>query len=1219
MLQIKNIKKEYKTGDLVQKALDGVSLNFRDNEFVAILGPSGSGKTTLLNIIGGLDQYDSGDLIINGISTKQYKDRDWDSYRNHTIGFVFQNYNLIPHQTVLENVELALTISGISKQERRQKAREALEKVGLGDQLHKRPSQMSGGQMQRVAIARALVNDSDILLADEPTGALDSDTSLQVMELLKEVASDRLVIMVTHNGELADEYATRIVNLKDGKVTADSDPFEPEIAEEEPRSGVNLGYSTMSFFTALQLSFRNLLTKKARTILVALAGSIGIIGIALILSTSNGVNKYIEDIEEDTLSEYPLEITGNSFSIFSMLEDLTGMGGTTDSAEVSDSAVVMKTVTALLSQMNSNDLKSLKEYVESGSSGIEPYARSIRYIYNVNPLIYQMNGDKIRKVSPYELLSTFDNGMFLIGSSASSYSTSATDFFHELPPDEELYKKQYDVQVGRWPENYNECVIVLNATNSVSDLTIFVLGLADDSFLEEAVNNYLKTGKIESDKEVDTPEYVKYEDFLDVSFRLVNASDCYNYDEQYKVWTSKMNDKEFMKKLVGSSEEMKVVGVVKAQEGSTGAMLHAGINYTPELTQHIIQVAEDSGIVKDQLKTPSVNVLTGRPFDETTNELPDLFSLFSLDKDALLKAFSMNINSIDSSQLSQILMNTLSSNFSLDSLNLQDYLPSEISIDQIPEIKNLFNEETLKKAITEITHQDFSALLDKIKIDISQEDLKKTVKELTKGFEKYGKTHPEADITSYQNAIRDFLATDEAREIIINGIQEMIRSSSDSIITQEDLQKIASDISEDYKKWAEEHGKTEIEKYPEYLEEYLQSEELLQLLQKDVTELFAKAAGNLDPEALNSIADKLYEAFQKYLDDNHLPTLESISNGFLQYLQSEEAETILRENIVNHIDTTELEAEVSNQITSYLMNNILDNATIQSITSSIVNTYMGSVGSSISQALSSQIQNAMSSIGAQLASSFGSMFDPEKIFSFEIDTLKDAVTLNMNADDLRALLTSILSNEQTTYEKNLADFGYADLNSPSEILIYPKDFDSKNALTDILQEYNQRMIDSGQEEKVISFSDMMSTMMSSVSTIINAISYVLIAFVAISLIVSSIMIGVITYISVFERRKEIGILRAIGASKGNIANVFNAETIITGLLSGLFGVGLTYLLLIPANIILRSLTGQDIMAFLPVSSAAILVLLSIILTLIGGLIPSSKAANSDPVTALRNE
>ena len=1218
MLQISNIKKEYHTGDLVQKALDGVSVTFRDNEFVAILGPSGSGKTTLLNIIGGLDHYDSGDLVINGISTKQYKDRDWDAYRNHSIGFVFQSYNLIPHQTILENVELSLTISGMSKAERRWKAAEALTKVGLGDQLHKKPGQMSGGQMQRVAIARALVNDSDILLADEPTGALDSDTSLQVMELLKEVAGDRLVIMVTHNAELAEEYATRIVNLKDGRIVADTDPYDPLPEQEEPGERVRVAYPAMSFFTALLLSFRNLLTKKTRTILVALAGSIGIIGIALILATSNGVNRYIEKVETDTLSEYPLEISGNSFSIVSMLEEFSGLGNQLASGD-SDSATIIKTVTALLSQMNSNDLKSLKEHLESGQSGVEPYTRSIRYVYDITPQIYQIRGEKIRQVCPYEMLSAFDVGMDLIGNVSSAYTPSATRFFHEMPEDENLYKDQYEVAEGRWPEKETECVVVLNPSNSLTDLSVLILGLADDEALEKAVDAYMRTGNIETDEEIDIPERIKYKDMVGVRFRLVNASDCYTYDSKYKLWTSKKNDETYMKKLVSESEEITVVGVVKSTNETAGAMLHAGINYRPELTQHLIRTAEESKIVQDQLAQPSVDVLTGRPFDETKKELPDLFSLFSVDSDAFMKAFSLNLDAINSEQLAEAFKDAIAGNISFDNLDIKEFLPSDISLDQIPELKDLISKDALKKAIKRVTHQDFKELLKKIKIDLTEEQLWKTAKKLAKGFETYGKKHPEADIKAYENAIKTFLASDEAKRIIIDGVLELLRASSRALITQEDMQKIANDISVGYQTWAEKNNKTELEKYPEYLKEYLQSEELLTLLMNDVTGLFNKVADNLDVEKISGIAEKLYKAFQKYLKDNHLPTLETISKGFLQYLKSDAAGKILRNNILSHIDTSELEAEISKQITGFLTNDVFDREKLQSVANSVMRAYLGSLGDSVSQALGAKIQTALSGLGSQLIASFGGMVSPDQIVSFDADMLKGAVTMNLDMEDLRSLLSSFLTDEQSTYEKNLRNFGYADSDSPSEILIYPKDFESKNELTTLLQEYNQRMLDSGQEDKVISFSDMMGTMMSSVSIIINAISYVLIAFVAISLIVSSIMIGVITYISVFERRKEIGILRAIGASKRNIANVFNAETIITGFLAGLFGIGFTYLLLIPGNLVLRSLTGQDIVAYLPVSSALLMILLSVVLTLIGGLIPSSKAAKSDPVTALRNE
>ena len=564
MLQIQHICKEYRTGTLVQKALDDVSLNFRDNEFVAILGPSGSGKTTFLNIIGGLDRYDSGDLIINGISTKKYKDRDWDSYRNHTIGFVFQSYNLIPHQTVLANVELALTISGIGKEERKKRAIEALKKVGLGEQLHKKPSQMSGGQMQRVAIARALVNDPDILLADEPTGALDTATSVQVMELLKEVAKDRLVVMVTHNPELAEEYATRIVTLKDGKIRSDTDEFYVNEAVMKEPEHKNMGKASMSFLTALSLSFNNLKTKKARTLLTSFAGSIGIIGIALILALSNGVNAYIKSIEEETLSEYPLQIQSTGFDMTSMMVGNMDSGsGSSDKKETKkDGEVkVMQMMTNMFSTMDSNDLKSLKKYLDSGKSGIEDYTSAVEYYYSISPQIFRQNKDgSVRQVNPDKSFESLGIGS---GASTSSLMSSmmSTNVFFEMPKTESLYENQYDVKAGRWPQNYNECVLVLTSDGGISDFLLYTLGLRDQLELDEMIQEFI------NEEDVNTPADIgnyTYEDILDKTFKLVNVSECYEYDSQYKIWKDKSDNKEYIKKLVDQGEDLKIVGIVQA-------------------------------------------------------------------------------------------------------------------------------------------------------------------------------------------------------------------------------------------------------------------------------------------------------------------------------------------------------------------------------------------------------------------------------------------------------------------------------------------------------------------------------------------------------------------------------------------------------------------------------------------------------------------------------
>ena len=543
MLQIKNICKEYKTGGLVQKALDNVSLNLRDNEFVSILGPSGSGKTTFLNIIGGLDRYDSGDLIINGISTKKYKDRDWDSYRNHTIGFVFQSYNLIPHQNILANVELALTISGVSKRKRKQRAIKALEQVGLGAQLHKKPNQLSGGQMQRVAIARALVNDPDILLADEPTGALDTETSVQVMELLKEVAKDRLVVMVTHNPELAEKYSTRIVNLRDGKIINDSDPYIVDENNLEKPKHKNMGKTSMSFLTSLSLSFNNLRTKKGRTFLTAFAGSIGIIGIAMILSLANGVNSYIKSVEEDTLSEYPLQIQSTGIDITSMLAGAGGETSDEEKIEEKKDIEVTKMLTNMFSTIGSNDLKSLMEYLESRDSDVYNYAKAIEYSYNVTPQIYSSDTENLRRVNPDSSFSRLGIGSTNSSNSMMS-SMMSTNMFFKMPENTDLFMNQYDIKAGHWPENYNECVLVLTSSGKISDFMLYTLGLRDYEELDKMVEQF------SAEEDVDVPENMgsySYEDILNIKFKLINATDYYEYDEEYDVWTDKSENTKYMK------------------------------------------------------------------------------------------------------------------------------------------------------------------------------------------------------------------------------------------------------------------------------------------------------------------------------------------------------------------------------------------------------------------------------------------------------------------------------------------------------------------------------------------------------------------------------------------------------------------------------------------------------------------------------------------------
>ena len=790
MLQIQHICKEYRTGTLVQKALDDVSLNFRDNEFVAILGPSGSGKTTFLNIIGGLDRYDSGDLIINGISTKKYKDRDWDSYRNHTIGFVFQSYNLIPHQTVLANVELALTISGIGKEERKKRAIEALKKVGLGEQLHKKPSQMSGGQMQRVAIARALVNDPDILLADEPTGALDTATSVQVMELLKEVAKDRLVVMVTHNPELAEEYATRIVTLKDGKIRSDTDEFYVNEAVMKEPEHKNMGKASMSFLTALSLSFNNLKTKKARTLLTSFAGSIGIIGIALILALSNGVNAYIKSIEEETLSEYPLQIQSTGFDMTSMMVGNMDSGsGSSDKKETKkDGEVkVMQMMTNMFSTMDSNDLKSLKKYLDSGKSGIEDYTSAVEYYYSISPQIFRQNKDgSVRQVNPDKSFESLGIGS---GASTSSLMSSmmSTNVFFEMPKTESLYENQYDVKAGRWPQNYNECVLVLTSDGGISDFLLYTLGLRDQLELDEMIQEFI------NEEDVNTPADIgnyTYEDILDKTFKLVNVSECYEYDSQYKVWKDKSDNKEYIKKLVDQGEDLKIVGIVQTSEDANASALTPGIGYPQSLAEHVAKEATKSEIVKDQLENPSKNVFTGEQFGTTEEKNGlDANSLFTVDEDALQKAFALDDSGFSGDMLSA------------DSLNLENaFRMGGDSLD----LSGMINLDQISLDVSGMPQMNLGDMIGSLDLTVKPGGMQKLSESVMEGYQEYVKFHPEADYSNLAKDFMDYLMTDEAQKILKDNLQEIIESTGGFKITIDQMQELVQRVMEGYQKYAAE-------------------------------------------------------------------------------------------------------------------------------------------------------------------------------------------------------------------------------------------------------------------------------------------------------------------------------------------------------------------------------------------------------------------------------
>ncbi len=1075
MLQVKNIKKEYHTGSLIQKALDGVSLNLRDNEFVAILGPSGSGKTTFLNIIGGLDRYDSGDIIINNISTKDYKDRDWDSYRNHTIGFVFQSYNLIPHQTILSNVELALTISGVTKAKRRKRAEEALKQVGLGEQVHKKPNQLSGGQMQRVAIARALVNDPDILLADEPTGALDSETSIQVMNLLKEVAKDRLVVMVTHNPELAEEYATRIVNLKDGHIISDTNPFSLDEKRLEKLKHQNMGKTSMSLWTSLTLSFHNLKTKKGRTFLTAFAGSIGIIGIAAILSLSNGVNEYIKNIEEETLSEYPLQIQSTGFDMSSMLVD-----NSQDNQKQGD-VHVSQMLTTMFSTIGSNDLESLKDYLDSGKTKIKDYTTAVEYTYKIAPQIYSSNTEKIRQVNPDKSFQSLGIGSTMSSNSMMSASMS-TDIFAQMPKNPELYQHQYDIKAGHWPEKYNEVVVVLTNKGNVSDFMLYSLGLRNPEELDKMLYQFSR------EEEVDTPDNqdsYSYEDILNVKFKLVNASDYYEYDKDYQVWKDKTDNIEYMKKLVKNGEDINVVGIVQAKEGTTAAMLMPGIYYTSDLVDHVIENAAQSDIVKAQLNNDKKNVFDSKPFDaKNEKNSMNMQNLISVDEKKLQSAFQFDASAMNVDFNN---MNNLMSNLSLPPL-------------------------------------DLNKIMSQLDIQLTPEQIQTLMNDLIKGYQNYVKNHPELDINQYSEQLAQFLQSSQTSQRLKELIEEAIKNNQAIEITEKQMQEILNQLLKEYNDYASENQLPNITQFDEYFKTYLQSPEAKQTLQKSFGQLM---------EEIN------------------------------------------------------LEGQINEIMQDYMMS------------------VMGSVSTVIQKEVASQVQQLSGSLA--------------HAFHFDTNTFSSAIQMNMGEEELSELMMSMMSKEVYTYETNLTKLGYADFESPSMINIYPKDFESKEKVIQILDDYNQRM-EQEDEDKVITYTDFVGTLMSSVTDIVNVISYVLVAFVAISLIVSSIMIGVITYISVLERKKEIGILRAIGASKRNVSTVFNAETFIIGLLAGIIGIGVTLLLLIPANQVIHSIAGNtQINASLPPVGGIILVILSTVLTLIGGIIPSRKAAKEDPVTALRTE
>ena len=1055
MLEIKNITKVYKTEGFEQKALDDVSVNFRRHEFASILGPSGSGKTTFLNIIGGLDNYTSGDLIINEVSTKDFSDRDWDSYRNHRVGFVFQSYNLITHQTILKNVELALTLSGCSKDERRKRALKALKDVGLEQHINKRPNQLSGGQMQRVAIARALVNDPEIILADEPTGALDSDTSVQIMDLLKAISKDKLVIMVTHNPDLAKEYSSRIINIKDGVIISDTNPYDGKINTKEKKEIVlNKSKKTkMSFLTALSLSFNNLMTKKARTILISIAGSIGIIGIALILAVSTGFQNYVDTIQEDTLTSYPLTIMQESSDITSVL---LSMRNGSNKADGTDKVVEQQYITSMLSNISTNDLKSFKKYLEDNYHQVEKDLANVNYMYSVDPNIYTIDAtNKLAKINPSNLFSSMMGSNNLM----QSYSSMAS-IFSQMVDDRTQIEESYDLLKGRWPENYDEMIIVLSEPNSISDLLVYSLGLRDTEELTKMVT------KIMSGESVDisnTPLTLTYDDLMNVDLRLIMPADTYRYNSKYDVYEDMTEDSEYMQNIYDKSLKLKIVGIVSPKEGVTSMALNPGVSYTKKLVDYIIDYSKNTDIVKKQLTNSEVDVFSGKKFDDEKNNFDFAFSdLVSIDNEKLQSAFNINI---DKSALENQTKNYMSE------------ISSSITTDTTP-ATNLFNTN----------------------LNIMINDL----------FDSITSSFKVSDITSITN---NYLDSYEVGELLS-------KMESDYVIPKDTLKST----------------------YSALLQGLLQA--------------YSEA----------------YNAYMSAIDEN--------------YQISTDNEIIIVEELKQTV------------IENYLQSAL------------IVGTGE-KMGSAMTETLMKRdILTKVGELTSNLTNSFATSFNIDE------DKIASAFTLNFSENELARVVNAMMNKSDTTQKSNLISLGYQDKEEPTYISFYFNSFEGKEHFLSFLDNYNDKV----EEEKKINYSDTTGILMSSVRTIVNAVSYVLIAFVSISLVVSSIMIGVITYISVYERTKEIGILRAIGASKGNISSIFNAETFIIGLLSGILGIGISYSLIPIINMILHHYTGNiPLSAALNIHHALILVALAIILTLIGGLIPARAASKKDPVEALRSE
>ncbi|MBB1516647.1 ABC transporter ATP-binding protein/permease [Tessaracoccus sp. MC1679] len=1221
MLQLEKVRKSYTTGDFTQVALDDVSIAFRDNEFVAILGPSGSGKTTLLNVVGGLDHYDSGNLVIDGIPTDEYRDRDWDTYRNNRIGFVFQAYNLIPHQSVLSNVELALTLAGVSPSERKRRAMAALSEVGLAEHVHKRPNQLSGGQMQRVAIARALINDPDILLADEPTGALDTATSVQIMALLTDIARDRLVIMVTHNPELAKEYATRTVQLRDGVVFSDTDPYQPEQQQE---SGRPARRTSMSFLTAIALSFNNLMTKKGRTLMTSFAGSIGIIGIAAILALANGVGLYIKGVEEDTLSMYPLSIERQGFDLTSLLAGSPD-GRDDDAPEPVEGEVPeAQRVSRMLGGVGTNDLASLKRYFDDGDSGIDDFVNSIEYSYDVTPRIYAETREGPRQVNPD---TTFNS----VGLDPTSTVNSllgpgaGSGVFSELVEDLSLVETHYEVLAGDWPDDALETVVVLSPSGRVSDLTLYAMGLRDPAELDVMVTQLANEEPITEPGAAIT---VTYDDLLAATFRLVNVPDLYSYDAEFGVWTDRSSDEGHVASVVDSAETLEVVGVVQAVEDST--ILQSGIYYTPALTRHVIEKAAGSEIVADQLARSDTNVLTGRSFadDRAAAEEMDLSQLISFDQDAIAGAFTFDADAleIDTSALENLSL----PEFALDPSSLPELdlaaLLGELDLASVVAAPDMGAEAGQVVSWTTSLATSFAVFVTENQLDPADTEANfrlflqsPTGQQLLVGTVQEPRPLDAETLAGLLEALLGFAATPlqppsdapeqpapapsapspgaEARvEAFLSSEQgQAALAATGGLIDPEALVAAA----QAYDRFVEQ-AQPATDEQPDVaalVRAFLDSPQGLDLLTRLGATPPGQAPAAEAPGEEAGLLTQLVRGYLAYTVDNGLPIdgVEANLDGFLASPQGAD----LLAAAGDLIDTDALTAQLQGAMGSYIAD--------------VMGELTGALSTQLADALGTQVSAAIEGSMGRLSENMAdAMSIDEAVFA-------DAFQLNRNQDELTQLLMAMTTRQLSSYEGNLRTLGFADLTDPSTIQIFPKDFESKERVLDILDAYNASAKEAGDEDRVITFTDIVGALMGSVTDIINTISYVLVAFVAISLVVSSIMIGVITYISVLERKKEIGILRSIGASKRDIRRVFNAETLIVGFVAGLLGVVVTFLLTIPANAIVEANFDVPNVAQLPLQAAVILVLVSMGLTALAGLIPASAASRKDPVEALRSE